>query len=131
MCYYGSIKRVEEDLSSLFNCVIISTPLPHEKMTEEKLKWIKKQIADNNLHPFYTSAEWKKLAATARVEQHNECQRCKKKGYYSPCDIVHHKKYVKDYPQLALSIDNLECLCHNCHEEEHKKKKSFVNEEKW
>ena len=63
-------------------------------------------------------------------EQHNECQRCKAAGYYSPCEIVHHKKYVRKHPELALDINNLECLCRNCHENEHKKK-IFMNEERW
>lgn len=99
-------------------------------MDEQKLIWIKGLIAKNDLNPFYFSAEWKELAKIARDAQHNECQRCKEKGYYSPCEFVHHIKYVKEYPELALSIENLECLCRNCHEEEHKKNK-YMNEERW
>lgn len=101
-----------------------------EKMTEEKLRWLRKLIRENNLHSFYASGEWQALAAQARDEQHNECQRCKANGYYSPCEIVHHIKYVRKYPELALSIENLECLCRNCHENEHKKQ-TFMNEERW
>lgn len=108
-------------MSSLF-CV--------RKMTEEKLMWIRQLIRKNNLHPFYASGEWQALAERAREEQHNECQRCKAAGYYSPCEIVHHKKYVRKHPELALDINNLECLCRNCHENEHKKK-IFMNEERW
>lgn len=99
-------------------------------MEEGKLQWLRSLIRKNNLHDFYSSLEWQVLAARARGREHNECQRCRAKGYYSPCDVVHHIKYVKRYPELALSIDNLECLCRACHEEEHTKK-SFINEERW
>ncbi len=107
-------------------------------MTEEKLQWIKCLIANNNLHEFYASGEWQALAAAARDEQHNECQRCKARGYYSPCEAVHHIKYVKKYPELALTPENLECLCRKCHEKEHQKRhkkehrnEGFTNIERW
>lgn len=99
-------------------------------MENEKLLWLQGLIRKNDLHDFYSSAEWKSLAAMARQQQHNECQQCRKKGYYSPCEIVHHVKHVKKHPELALSIDNLECLCRNCHEEAHRQQ-SYVNEERW
>lgn len=99
-------------------------------MDDQKLNWIKKLIAKNDLHPFYASKEWQHLADDARTAQHNECQRCKEEGWYGPCDIVHHKKYVKQHPELALSLENLECLCRFHHEEEHKESK-FINEERW
>lgn len=99
-------------------------------VSEEKIQWLRELIRKNDLHPFYGSAEWQALAARARLEQHNECQDCKERGYYSPCEAVHHIKPVRKYPELALSIDNLRCLCRNCHENAHKKK-SFMNIERW
>lgn len=99
-------------------------------MEGEKLRWLQLLIRRNDLHAFYSSSEWQMLAARAREQQHNECQRCKARGLYRPCEIVHHKKYVKINPELALSIDNLECLCRDCHEEEHKPKR-FINAERW
>ena len=100
-------------------------------MDVQYLNWLRGLVIENNMHPFYSSEEWRKAAALARQEQHNECQRCKEKGYYSPCEMVHHIKYVKDRPELALTITNLECLCRNCHEEEHAEEKRFMNEERW
>ena len=88
-------------------------------MDTEKIKELVKQ---DNLKVFYTSRTWGKMKAAARLAQHNECQRCKAKGMYKPCRVVHHKKYIKDYPELALSMDNLECLCFECHEDEHDRK---------
>lgn len=100
-------------------------------MSTDRVEWLKELITNNDLHKFYGSSEWQALAAQARDMQHNECQRCKAKGYYSPCEIVHHIRYVKKFPELALSLENLECLCKNCHEEEHKIKNKFVNDERW
>ena len=93
---------------------------------------IKELVKKNRMHDFYGSSEWQALARLARAEQHDECQRCKARGYYVPCEVVHHKEPVKDAPERALDIDNLECLCRECHEEIHKAKgNSFMNEERW
>lgn len=100
-------------------------------MNEEILEKLKGMIARNDLHQFYSSEEWRKTAERARIEQHNECQRCKAKGRYSPCEIVHHKMYVKNRPELALTLTNLECLCRDCHEEEHAGERGFMNQERW
>ena len=80
---------------------------------------IKKMIQEDRLDKFYTSRQWRRVARQVRELQHNECQRCKAQGFYEPCEVVHHKKYIKYFPELALKIDNLECLCFECHEEEH------------
>ena len=46
------------------------------------------------------------------------CERCGK-----PAQICHHKKYLDDVnvhdPSVALSFDNLEALCIDCHNAEH------------
>jgi 5-methylcytosine-specific restriction endonuclease McrA len=99
-------------------------------MDETKLNWIKSLIAKNDMHEFYGSAEWQALAARTREAQHNECQRCKEKGFYSPCEAVHHVMHVKKHPELALSMENLECLCRACHEEAHANK-NYINVERW
>lgn len=117
------------------------------EVEKEKLMWLQEMIRKNNLHGFYSSAEWQRLAATAREQQHNECQRCREMGCYSPCAAVHHIRRVKKYPELALSIENLECLCRACHEEEHRQgphiyrkaqqqgqepwQGAYTNEERW
>lgn len=52
----------------------------------------------------------------------NECQRCMRAGRYTPADMVHHKKEVRQHPELALELDNTECLCNPCHNREHPEK---------
>lgn len=49
-----------------------------------------------------------------------------------PASTVHHRKYLRMHPELALDEDNLEPICEKCHyEEHHKKPQGFVNEERW
>jgi 5-methylcytosine-specific restriction protein A len=111
--------------------------IPYPPLTSGRRKmqateeWIKELIVKGDMHSFYASSAWTALAARVREQQHNECQRCKNRGYYVPCDVVHHKQYVKKRPDMALDEGNLECLCRECHEEEHKRKRPMLNEEKW
>lgn len=67
---------------------------------------------------FYASAAWQHCR-TAYIEHvHGLCERCGRPGY-----IVHHKIYLTpdniEDPGVALSFDNLEYLCLDCHNAEH------------
>ena len=51
---------------------------------------------------------------------------------------VHHKKEVKEFPELALDINNIETLCISCHNDEHdrlaeykQKADRFETDEQW
>ena len=105
--------------------------------TTELIKWINKLFKENNIHAFYVSGLWKKLRKEVLDEQNNECQICKAKGKYKRATTVHHIKHVKDFPWLALTKDNLMCVCSECHNILHpekaryKIKKEQLNEEKW
>lgn len=97
-----------------------------------------KLIREGKLMKFYKSKEWRALRVKALQRDNYECQRCKSKGKYKPAENVHHIKEVKTHPQLALDLDNLQCLCIRCHNEVHdrldrtqKKERKFMNEERW
>lgn len=104
-------------------------------MTPLLLDQLKEYIKANTMIPFYKSKEWRKLRAIAKRRDNNECQMCKEIGGYSKGYMVHHIKEVKDYPELALTLNNLQTLCNSCHNKVHDKlpnqKKSFTNEERW
>lgn len=108
-------------------------------MTPKLLTELKKLIANNEVHKFYWWKQWKFLRARVRKRDRNECQRCKRNGDQSRAEVVHHIKEVKDYPELALDMNNCEALCKACHNIIHpeklgkykKQKKRFVNEERW
>lgn len=87
-------------------------------LTEKLLHYIK----TGQVIRFYKSKEWIEVRDYIRQIQNNECQECKRQGKVGRCDVVHHKKHLREYPLLALEPSNLECLCHMHHEEQHPEK---------
>lgn len=94
--------------------------------------WVRRLIAENRDHDFYNSPIWKRKKKEILKAQHNECQRCKEKGKYKRARTVHHSKYLRTRPDLALADENLEAICDECHyDEHHRKRPGFINEERW
>lgn len=100
---------------------------------EELVKWIISIIKNNNIHSFYISTSWKKKRLEILERDKNECQICKSKGLAEKADTVHHIKYLRRHPELALDDDNLMSVCDSCHWDIHHKVelKKQLNEEKW
>lgn len=86
-----------------------------------------KAILRGDVMKFYKSREWLEVRDRVRLKQNYECQDCKKEGKVGRCDVVHHKKHLRDYPLLALREDNLVCLCHMHHEKYHPEKFKKAN----
>ena len=67
---------------------------------------------------FYNSKEWRRVSAAYLSSKLYICERCGK-----PAQICHHKKWLNESnvhdPETALSFDNLEALCIECHNAEH------------
>lgn len=76
---------------------------------------------------FYNSKAWKQCRAEYKKQRHYLCERCLSKGLMKPGEIVHHKVRITpttiNDPSIALNFDNLELLCRECHEAEHKNEK--------
>ena len=85
-------------------------------------------IKSGNVRKFYKSTVWKNKREQILKRDNYECQRCKRKGEFSPAEVVHHKKHLREFPELALSDDNLESLCGACHNEVHPEKGFTVNQ---
>lgn len=70
---------------------------------------------------FYKSAEWKKTSRAYMLSKNYICERCG--GVASIC---HHRRHLNPVnitdPAITLSWDNLEALCHTCHDIEHLQK---------
>lgn len=103
---------------------------------------MKKELLDairqGNTHKFYISKVWRRKRRVILKRDNYECQKCKRKGKFSKATCVHHKKHLKEHPELALTDSNLESLCDACHNEEHPEKlkriepkKKFITEERW
>lgn len=78
---------------------------------------------------FYNSPAWKYCRASYKQHRRYLCERCLSKGIYRPGEIVHHKIHltpdtIKD-PEVALSWENLELLCRDCHALAHKPEKRY------
>ena len=75
---------------------------------------------------FYKSAAWKRARQTVIKRANGLCERCRAAGLYRPGVIVHHKDYIT--PEnihnqgVTLNLGNLEYLCEDCHNKEHKAK---------
>ena len=67
---------------------------------------------------FYNSKEWRRVSAAYMSSKLYICERCGK-----PAQICHHKRWLNEKnvhdPETALSFDNLEALCIECHNAEH------------
>jgi len=48
------------------------------------------------------------------------CERCEGLGLTRVTEDVHHRKSIEAYPDLAFDWENLESLCHECHEIRHR-----------
>ena len=82
------------------------------------VEWIRELIRSGKVQAFYNTREWHELRERKRRAEHFECERCRARGIHSQAYTVHHRKYLRRFPELAMSYDNLELLCEQCHYEE-------------
>lgn len=72
---------------------------------------------------FYRGKAWRECSRAYMTSKHYVCERCG-----GVAVICHHKTYLTPEnitdPAIALNWDNLEALCHNCHDLEHMQKYS-------
>ena len=71
--------------------------------------------------PFYNSKAWKDVRELAMIRDKGLCQA---EGCHAPAEEVHHiihltPNNVTD-PSVTLNLDNLTCLCRDCHFKQHK-----------
>lgn len=80
--------------------------------------------------PFYHTMAWKRVRALALMRDQGMCAECMRRfraGYGirpKRADMVHHIVPVKERPDLALELDNLESLCWEHHEQLHPEKRA-------
>ena len=75
---------------------------------------------------FYQSSAWKRARKNVIIRSNGLCERCMAAGIYKPGVIVHHKAYITpgniNDANITLNLDNLEYICEDCHNKEHKAK---------
>ena len=76
---------------------------------------------------FYKSDAWKRARKIVIARSNGLCERCLAAGLHKPGYIVHHKEYITpgniNDPNVTLNTDNLEYVCDDCHNKEHKSKR--------
>jgi adenylate kinase family enzyme len=74
-------------------------------------------------HKFYTSRTWRAFRELVIIENGGVCNRCHKVFTDTSQLEVHHIKHLKgnDYDDYnkTLNKENVEVICHQCHNEEH------------
>lgn len=78
-------------------------------------KLYNKYKRDQEAKRFYNSKAWNKTRTLALIRDYYLCQMCLRNKLIVVYDVVHHIKSLKDYPELALTLENLISLCHACH----------------
>ena len=72
---------------------------------------------------FYSSKAWQSCRNEYAKRRHYLCEDCLRRGIYRPGTIVHHKIELDpiniENPEIALSFNNLELLCRDCHAARH------------
>lgn len=72
---------------------------------------------------FYNSEEWRACRDGFLKSKGYLCERCSTPSDPVVAKIAHHKTYLTKQnindPAIALSWDNLEALCQDCHNKEH------------
>ena len=70
---------------------------------------------DKKYKQFYNSASWRKLRKSVMIKHDWLCANCEREGKYRVADVVDHIIEVKDDWGKRLDSNNLEPLCHTCH----------------
>lgn len=75
---------------------------------------------------FYKGDAWQSCRAAFLASKGYLCERCSTPDDPVVAKIAHHKVYLNERnvhdPKIALSFENLEALCQDCHNREHHKK---------
>lgn len=79
-------------------------------------------------HSFYCSGDWNRVRRLAMDRDNNECIWCKAAGKVTTSTRatleVDHIKELNKHPELALELNNLRTLCHDCHNKRHNRSKN-------
>ena len=82
---------------------------------------------------FYKSKAWQQCRSSYSKSVGGLCECCLKRGLVKAGEIVHHKVKLSpdniNDPAVALSWDNLELLCRDCHAKAHGSAKRYKVDE--
>lgn len=86
-------------------------------------RYTRKTPQNKRYTDFYWSPEWRNLRKT-KIQLNPLCENCLRNNEYSKGQVVHHIVEIKDIMnggwEKRADLDNLETLCHACHNRHHK-----------
>lgn len=82
---------------------------------KERYRYYDEHIRDQKSREFYHSKEWQRIRQVALTRDHYLCQHCLRENRITPADVVDHIVPVRVDWSKRLSLDNLQSLCHACH----------------
>ncbi|WP_237475755.1 HNH endonuclease signature motif containing protein [Virgibacillus salexigens] len=94
----------------------------HEKSAQKSTREYNQYKRDPKVNAFYKSSKWRKVRAVAIARDKGLCQRCLKQGILRHAQVVHHLVEVNVDWELRYDLNNLESVCHACHNREHNRR---------
>lgn len=92
-----------------------------QQETSEQQKKYDRMNRNQKARDFYKSKEWFKARSKRMKIDFGLCVKCKQEGRLTHANVVHHKEELLKAWDKRVDIDNLECLCHACHNKVHGK----------
>ncbi|WP_212925341.1 HNH endonuclease [Oceanobacillus sp. J11TS1] len=87
----------------------------HANMAQESDRIYNQYKRNSKANAFYHSPEWRRVRELALIRDNHLCQRCLKEKKITKAQVVHHiVELLVDWSK-RLDLDNLESLCHSCH----------------
>jgi len=70
---------------------------------------------DKQYREIYHSTRWRKLRRQVLLRDDYMCLACLKEGRYRTAEVADHIVELRDDISKAYDMDNLQSLCHECH----------------
>jgi hypothetical protein len=78
-----------------------------------------------SINSFYASKAWRDLSFNLKLQSNGKCERCPQEVDDWKNLIAHHKIRLTEEnmnnPEISLNPDNIEIVCFDCHNKEHKR----------
>ena len=91
------------------------TTAPEEEK-KERNRYYDTYKRDKEAEAFYNSKPWQITRLKVKKRDNNLCVSCLRQHRLKRADVVDHIKPYEHFPELALDMENLQCLCHRCHQ---------------
>lgn len=87
----------------------------HAKREVHKTYDAARMREEPHLRNLYNSDRWRKLSKQVKIRDDYVCQECFRQGIYTTADVTDHIIEVRDDWEKRWDTENMEALCHECH----------------